>query len=172
MTVLAALQYAREHFDSSLVFNYSCEKQRCGSCAMSIDGKISLACFTPVRDGQKISPLPGFNVLHDLVVDWTLYEKRMQDALPILSSVTIQSVRGEHPQGSGAHPESILPQLPPLSNKLEIESEKEVELAESAATCIRCFSCVGACPTVDTLSPVGFAGPAIAVMLASHLDQK
>src|SRR5271169_2796944 len=74
MTVLAALQYAREHIDSTLVFNYSCEKQRCGSCAMKIDGKISLACFTPVHDGQKISPLPGFKVSKDLVVDWSPYE--------------------------------------------------------------------------------------------------
>ena len=46
MTVLDALQYAREQIDGILAFNYSCQKQRCGSCAMKIDGKISLACYT------------------------------------------------------------------------------------------------------------------------------
>jgi succinate dehydrogenase/fumarate reductase iron-sulfur protein len=143
MTVLDALQYAREHIDGTLAFNYSCQKQRCGSCAMKIGDKISLACYTPVRNGQKISPLPGFHVTKDLVVDWKPYERRMLDLLPIAND----------------------------DEKLSGASPKERELAESASTCIRCFSCVGACPTVDTNHPIGFAGPAISVMLGSFLDR-
>jgi succinate dehydrogenase/fumarate reductase iron-sulfur protein len=172
MTVLAALQYAREHFDSSLVFNYSCEKQRCGSCSMKIDGKISLACFTPARDGQKISPLPGFKIVRDLVVDWTPYELRMRDSLPVLSIVTIQSEREEYSKGSAPQIQSISNQAPPLSHNLEKENQKQKEISESASTCIRCFSCVGACPTVDVTSSTGFAGPALSVMLAAHIDQE
>jgi len=172
LTVLAALQYAREHFDSSLVFNYSCEKQRCGSCAMKIDGKISLACFTPARDGQKISPLPGFKIVRDLVVDWTPYELRMRDSLPVLSSVTIQSERNEYSERSEPRIQPISGQVPPLAHNLETSNENQREISESASTCIRCFSCVGACPTVDVTSPHGFAGPALSVMLAAHIDQE
>jgi len=140
MTVLDALQYAREQIDGTLAFNYSCEKQRCGSCAMKIGDSISLACYTPVRNGLKISPLPGFKVAKDLVVDWTPYEGRMLDLLP-----------------AGAGEKHV--------------DGKDREIGESAATCIRCFSCVGACPTVDIKHEIGFAGPAISVMLASYIDQ-
>jgi fumarate reductase iron-sulfur subunit len=144
MSVLDALQYAREHIDGTLAFNYSCQKQRCGSCALQIDGKISLACYTPVRDGQTISPLPGFQVLRDLIVDWTPYEQKMQELIPLEAS---------HPS-------------------IHKVSQKVRDLSESAMTCIKCFSCVGACPSVDIKSPIGFAGPAISVMLASYMDRE
>jgi succinate dehydrogenase/fumarate reductase iron-sulfur protein len=141
ITVLDALQYVREELDGTLAFNYSCQKQRCGSCAMKIGGKISLACYTPAHDGLKIAPLPGFQVAKDLVVDWTPYEGRM---------------------------EQLVPEVEKSSKKV---IEKNRELAESASTCISCFSCVGACPTVDIRHQTGFAGPAISVMLASFLDR-
>ena len=142
MTVLDALQYVREQSDGTLVFNYSCQKQRCGSCAMKIGDRISLACYTPVRDGQKIAPLPGFKVEKDLIVDWTPYESRMTELLP---------THDEMPSG--------------------LDNRKRTELPESASTCIRCFSCVGACPTVDITHQIGFAGPAISVMLTSLIDR-
>jgi succinate dehydrogenase/fumarate reductase iron-sulfur protein len=140
MTVLDALQYIREQLDGTLAFNYSCQKQRCGSCAMKIGDKISLACYTPVRNGLRIAPLPGFEVTKDLVVDWKPYEGRMLDLLPGTEEIS--------------------------SGKAE-----DRELSESASTCIRCFSCVGACPTVDVTHTSGFAGPAISVMLASFIDR-
>ena len=110
---------------------------------MKIDGKISLACYTPVYNGQEISPLPGFKVVKDLVVDWNPYGRKMEELLPTLPEQSPQKV-----------------------------SKREEELSESASTCIRCFSCVGACPTVDIKEPVGFAGPAISVMLASQMDRE
>lgn len=143
MTVLDALQYVREQIDGTLAFNYSCQKQRCGSCAMKIGDRVSLACYTPVRDGQRIAPLPGFKVAKDLVVDWTPYELRMMDLLPFHE--------GER--------------------SLRV-SRKQLELSETAATCIRCFSCVGACPAVDIGHSIGFVGPAISAMLASFMDRE
>lgn len=144
MTVLDALRYVREQIDGTLVFNYSCQKQRCGSCAMKIGNQISLACYTPVRDAQRVAPLPGFKVTKDLVVDWRPYETRMLDLLPASEEK--------------ASPRRLDP--------------KESELSEEASTCIKCFSCVGACPTVDIGHPSGFAGPAISVMLASFIDRR
>ena len=143
-SVLDALLYVKENIDGTLAVSYSCKSQRCGSCALKIDGKIALGCFTPVMDGQTIAPLPGFSVVRDLVVDWTPYEKKMLELLPSIPEGA--ALQGRDP------------------------SKKEKTIAESAMTCIRCFSCVGACPSVDITSPIGFAGPAIAVGLATYLD--
>ena len=141
-SILDALLYISGKVDASLSVSHSCGKQRCGSCAMKIDGKIALACYTPVKDRQTVSPLPGFRVVKDLVVDWRPYEGRMYD---------------------------LVPKGPDLAGAVEPE-ERDGALARSAMTCIKCFSCVGACPTVDLKGSTGFAGPAISVMLATYLD--
>ncbi|MDA4112749.1 MAG: 2Fe-2S iron-sulfur cluster-binding protein [Thaumarchaeota archaeon] len=143
-SVLDALLYIKDNIDGTLAVSYSCKQQRCGSCALKIDGRVALGCFTPVKDGQVIAPLPGFAVVRDLVVDWTPYERKMLDLLPSTS---------EEP-----------------NRRRRAATEKERTLAESAATCIRCFSCVAVCPSVDITSPVGFAGPAISVALATYMD--
>ena len=145
MSVLDALLYVSEKVDSTLGVNHSCGNQRCGSCAMKIDKKIGLACYTPVRDRQVVSPLPGFRVVRDLVVDWGPYEKRMYELIPQRTST----------EGGPVKPK-----------------EGDTTLAESAMTCIKCFACVGACPSVDFRNPKGFAGPAISVMLASYIDDQ
>lgn len=142
MSVIDVLQFVKENVDPSLSFNYSCRKQRCGSCAMMIDGKIALACYTPAKDGQKILPLPGFEVEKDLVVNWLPHEKRISELVP-------QRI-----------------QKPALKI-----SKKDIKLSNSAMTCIECFSCVAACPRVE-LTEKGFAGPAASVMLASYLDKR
>ncbi len=143
-SVLDALLHVVDNVDGSLAVNHSCGKQRCGSCAMMIDGKISLACYTPLKDGQTILPLPGFRVIRDLVVDWAPYEDRMNRLVPA--------------QPAASAPARLHP------------TERDDELADVAMTCIKCFSCVGACPTVDLKRQSGFAGPAISVMLASYLN--
>jgi fumarate reductase iron-sulfur subunit len=144
-SVVDGLLYVREHIDGSLTLNYSCQRQRCGSCALLIDGKIALGCYTPLKDGQTIAPLPGFAVMKDLVVDWGPYEAKMQELIP-----------AKVDRGALA-----------IGRKI---SQKDRDLAESAMTCIRCFSCVAACPSVDVKNLAGFAGPAASVMLASYLD--
>jgi succinate dehydrogenase/fumarate reductase iron-sulfur protein len=144
MSVMDALAQVNAHIDGSLAVNHSCGKQRCGSCAMKIDGKIGLACYTPVKDEQVVSPLPGFKVVKDLVVDWQPYEDRMYSLIP--------------KEGQGPLPDEELPE------------SKDKDRAEEAMTCIRCFACVGACPSVDLANPKGFAGPAASVMLATYLD--
>jgi succinate dehydrogenase/fumarate reductase iron-sulfur protein len=143
-SVLDALIYVRENIDGTLAVSYSCKQQRCGSCALQIDGKVALGCFTPVKDGQSISRLPGFSVVRDLIVDWTPYERKMLELLP------------SAPGGPDARPRS--------------PTEREKALAETAMTCIRCFACVAVCPSVDITSPVGFAGPAASVSLATYMD--
>ena len=73
MTVLEALYYIAENIDGSLSFRYSCRGAVCGSCAMIINGTITLACHTQISallPGKiKVEPLPKFKVLKDLVVE-------------------------------------------------------------------------------------------------------
>jgi fumarate reductase iron-sulfur subunit len=141
MSVIDALEYIREHLDPSLSFNYSCKKQRCGSCAMKIDDSVALGCYTPATDGQTILPLPGFRVEKDLIVDWSPHEAKMQALTPNL-----------------------------VYGNPKVAPKGDIDLADSAMTCIKCYCCVGACPSVS-LTETGFAGPAASVMLASYLDR-
>jgi succinate dehydrogenase/fumarate reductase iron-sulfur protein len=157
MSVLDALKYIKENIDGTIAFNYSCQKQRCGSCALVINNRIALACYTRARDNQVVSPLEGFPIVRDLVVDWGPYEKRFVDLIPLMTA------RGREIQN---------PSQESSKKKEEKKTKKRrSKLAESAMTCIKCYSCVGACPSVDIKNPSGFAGPAISVMLASYLDR-
>ena len=73
--VLELLTLLKEE-DPTLSFRRSCREGVCGSDGMSINGKNSLACITPLSDVlQKnkidLRPLPGLPVIRDLVVDMT-----------------------------------------------------------------------------------------------------
>ena len=68
MTVVSALKYIQEEIDPTLAFYYSCEQALCRGCLLLINEKICFACTEPVKDGQKLEPLPRLRVLRDLVV--------------------------------------------------------------------------------------------------------
>jgi len=104
MSILEALFYIQDHFDSSLTFRYSCRGAICGSCGLTIDKFPQLACKTQIISiksvqkppklpelnfGKKpndwdieneilIEPLPNMTIIKDLVVDmepfWNFYE--------------------------------------------------------------------------------------------------
>jgi len=50
MTVLDALMYARDTYDSSLTFRHSCRQAICGSDALFINGRQRLGCKTQLSD--------------------------------------------------------------------------------------------------------------------------
>ncbi len=104
MSVLEALFYIQDHFDSTLAFRYACRGAICGSCGMTIDKVPMLACrmqvstvkttkkpvnmpefnFGEHSDWDKeneilIEPLPNMKILKDLVVDmdpfWKFYRE-------------------------------------------------------------------------------------------------
>lgn len=104
MSVLEALFYIQDYYDSSLAFRYACRGAICGSCGMTIDKVPLLACRTQVsriktmkkpvnlpefnfgdqsnwnKDNEiLIEPLPNMRVLKDLVVDmdpfWQFYRE-------------------------------------------------------------------------------------------------
>jgi len=70
--VLDAIIHIKNEIDSSLTFRRSCREGICGSCAMNIDGRNTLACTKPIDEVSgdvKITPLPHMPVLKDQVPD-------------------------------------------------------------------------------------------------------
>jgi succinate dehydrogenase/fumarate reductase iron-sulfur protein len=72
-TLLDALLYIKDHFDESLTFRQSCRMGVCGDCAINVNGKPMLACYTQVldlgADSLLVEPLSNASVIKDLVVD-------------------------------------------------------------------------------------------------------
>lgn len=104
LSILEALFYIQDYYDSTLAFRYACRGAICGSCGITIDKIPLLACRTQVstvktakkpinlpefRFGEHpdwdlegeilIEPLPNMKVLKDLVVDmepfWKFYRE-------------------------------------------------------------------------------------------------
>ncbi|GCF15428.1 succinate dehydrogenase [Haloarcula mannanilytica] len=85
MTVLDALIYARDHYDSSLTFRHSCRQAVCGSDALFVNGKQRLGCKTQMSeldDPVRIEPLPHQEVVKDLVVDMEHFYDQMEAVEP------------------------------------------------------------------------------------------
>ena len=81
MTVLDALIYARDHYDSSLTFRHSCQQAVCGSDAFFINGTQHLGCKTQLADLEepvRVEPLPHQDVVKDLVVDMEHFYEQMR----------------------------------------------------------------------------------------------
>jgi succinate dehydrogenase/fumarate reductase iron-sulfur protein len=72
-TLLDALLYIKDHLDESLTFRQSCRMGICGDCAINVNGKPMLACYTQVldlnADSLTVEPLSNAPLIKDLVVD-------------------------------------------------------------------------------------------------------
>ena len=85
MTILDALIYARDHYDSSLTFRHSCRQAVCGSDALFVNGRQRLGCKTQIselEDPVRIEPLPHQEVVKDLVVDMEHFYDQMEAVEP------------------------------------------------------------------------------------------
>ncbi|MBS1248628.1 MAG: Anaerobic glycerol-3-phosphate dehydrogenase subunit C [Chloroflexi bacterium] len=123
MTVLEVLEDIQHHQDSSLAFRSSCRSSKCGTCAVSLDGKPALACRTVVS-GEDISlgPLPRRPVVRDLIVEHRGREKRLGELAAL-----------ERESTPAALPES------------------KIDYA-NVSRCIECTVCTAACPVGFTLT--------------------
>jgi len=146
MSVLEALLRIQAEHDPSLAFRYSCRGAVCGSCAMSINGKLNLACRVLLENLPEtrvvLEPLPRFEILRDLVVDMEPFWKRYERVRPWLHA---QIGQGKESRMSPA----------------------ERERFDQYVNCILCGLCVAACP-VSSLRE-GFAGPAALAKLYRFL---
>src|SRR5574341_1517390 len=66
-TVLDVILSVKQHLDPSVAVRYSCRQASCGSCAMKINGKPALACYTKLSELKSnivtIEPMNNFPIL-------------------------------------------------------------------------------------------------------------
>ncbi|KAG0412982.1 hypothetical protein HPB47_009884 [Ixodes persulcatus] len=126
--VLDALIKIKNEVDPTLTFRRSCREGICGSCAMNIDGRNTLACICKIdHPGQstKIYPLPHMYVVKDLVPDMTLFYEQYKSIQPWLQKKT------EVKLGDQQHLQSI-------------EDRKKLD---GLYECILCACCSTSCPS-------------------------
>lgn len=146
MSVLEALLIIQDEQDPSLAFRYACRGAVCGSCAMSVNGKLDLACRVQLNrlDTTRVvvEPLPNLEVLRDLVVDMDPFWERYERVRPWL------------------HAE--------LSDEKESRmSERQRQKIDQYVNCILCGLCYAACPVMK--SNRRFTGPAALAKLYRFL---
>jgi succinate dehydrogenase / fumarate reductase iron-sulfur subunit len=73
-SVLNLLTYIHQNIDRSLAYrNYFCNVGLCRSCLLQIDGKNLRGCSKIVNPGDTVTiePAKGYEVIRDLVVDFS-----------------------------------------------------------------------------------------------------
>ena len=143
--VLDAIITIKNELDSSLAFRRSCREGVCGSCAMNIDGRNSLACTTAIescREVVTIYPLPHLPVIKDLVPDLTHFFAQYASLKPWIQT-----------------------QTPPPADRERLQSREERSKLDGLYECILCACCSTACPSYWWNSE-RFLGPAI--LLQAH----
>ncbi|PSN83077.1 succinate dehydrogenase iron-sulfur subunit [Candidatus Marsarchaeota G2 archaeon ECH_B_SAG-G16] len=140
-TVLSMLLEIKQWQDPTLSIRYSCRMGICGSCAMVVNGKPTLACETNVfslaASDLTVEPMRGHPVLRDLVTDFEDFFERHKSVSPWLIRKDIEEkFRAE---------------------KEYTQTRTELDYYLPFSYCIKCGLCVDACPVVNT-NPK-FVGP-------------
>ena len=140
-TVLDALIHVKEKEDATLSMRYSCRMGICGSCAMVVNGKPSLACETNLlslgTDKVTVGPMEAHPLLRDLVTDFDDFFEKHRSVMPWL-------VRKDEKEKF--RPEAEYRQ-----------TSREVDYYLPFSYCIKCGLCVDACPVSNVNA--SYAGP-------------
>lgn len=124
--MLDVLLHIKNTMDPTLALRRSCREGVCGSCAMNIGGRNTLACTHGHEDyasGVAVSPLPSQPVLKDLVPDLNLFFAQYASIEPWLHTDTPE-------------PQREWEQAPADRQKLDGLYE-----------CILCACCTTSCPS-------------------------
>ena len=130
MTLFMALMEIRETLDPSLQFDFVCRAGICGSCAMIVNGRPTLACRTLTKNvGPEITlaPLPFYELIGDLSVNTGKWMRALSERLEAWCHLKQQEV-----------------------DLTRLEERMEPELAEAIFEldrCIECGCCVAGCGT-------------------------
>jgi succinate dehydrogenase / fumarate reductase, iron-sulfur subunit len=141
MTVLDGLKRIKETADPTISWRSSCRMGVCGSCGMFINGRPRLACNTQIAElgagPVTVAPLPNFDIIRDLVPDL----RPMFDAHAALFPFIIRDDQQEQAEPTG-----------------EVwQSTEQLEHYLQFSYCIKCGSCMSACPTYAT--DASYSGP-------------
>ena len=134
--VLDGLIHIKNKVDKTLGFRRSCREGICGSCAMNINGKNTLACLTPIEEKMVIYPLPHMPIIKDLIPDMTNFYKQYKEIKPWLQNSN----------------------KPGVQNIQTIEDRKKLD---GMYECILCACCSTSCPSYWWNSDGGYLGPAV-----------
>lgn len=148
MSILEALQYIKDHLDSTISFRWSCRMAICGSCGMMINGVPKLGCKAFLRDyyPQKVSlePLANFPIERDLVVVMDDFIKKLEEIKPYLI-----------PEKEKCLSEGAYQQTP-----------EQMAKYKQYSMCINCGLCYAACPQYALDNK--FMGPAALALIARY----
>ena len=128
--MLDALIYIKNEIDSSLTFRRSCREGVCGSCAMNINGKNTLACIKPIDEYSSskneiyVTPLPHMPVVKDLVPELKQAYLQHQSISPWVEDEVIEN---------------------PLKERLQ--SPQDRAKLDGLWECVLCFCCTTSCPS-------------------------
>lgn len=125
--VLDVLIYIKTHIDSTLTFRRSCREGICGSCAMMIGGRNTIACTKGWKEiagsSITIAPLPHMPVVKDLVPDLTNFYAQHAYVQPFLKTDT------------------------PEPEREWLQSPEDRDKLDGLYECIMCACCSTSCPS-------------------------
>ncbi|MBZ4201650.1 MAG: succinate dehydrogenase iron-sulfur subunit [Methylovulum sp.] len=138
--VLDAILKIKNELDPSLTFRRSCREGVCGSCAMNINGKNTLACTKAIdsfADTISIFPLPHLQVIKDLVPDMTHFYAQYASIKPWITT-----------------------QTPAPADVERLQSHEDRAKLDGLYECVLCACCSTSCPSYWWNSE-RYLGPAV-----------
>ena len=145
-TILEALEAIRLEQDPSLMYRRSCHHSACGTCALKVNGRESLACITRISSLKAseiiLEPLDDFERLGNLVVDVAPLFDHFSDQWSSLRPISEHLNHADHAADD---------------DRMRFED------------CIECAACVSACPVAGPT--YSFKGPAALAALERELQK-
>ena len=132
-TVSGILQYIYKNIDPSLAFRLVCNMQKCGECAVLVNGNPCLACEKKIEPEMTVDPLPNLPIIKDLAIDRFKVIQGILRLDPFLEKSS--EIGGVGPAHFGISDDSI-----------------------KLGKCLECLICQSACPAY-TKYPDRFVGP-------------
>lgn len=89
-TVLDVLKYIYENHDSTLSFRFGCAgagHERCGACAVLVNGRPALSCKKLAEEGMTLEPHPKSEVIKDLAIDFDRERERVKKLTPLIKII-------------------------------------------------------------------------------------